>query len=95
MMKISANAFFPVVITDKVEECKHFYTQYFDFNPVYDAGWYCHLVSEKGIQIGLLAPGHESQPDLFKQTFSQSFTSFAQKTGASDISLSPIQQVQN
>ena len=70
MQAVNPTGFFPVLTTDKLAECRDFYTQHFGFNVVFEADWYVHLVSEKGVQLGFLKPHHPSQPDFLHRAYS-------------------------
>jgi uncharacterized glyoxalase superfamily protein PhnB len=62
MSAVNATRFFPVLITDRLLDCRDFYTRHFGFKIVFEADWYVHLVSEAGLQLGFLKPNHPSQP---------------------------------
>ena len=69
MQTVSPKGFFPILTTDKLAECRDFYRLYFGFNVVFEADWYIHLVSEKGIQLGFLQPGHATQPEFLHRAY--------------------------
>lgn len=64
-MKVT-NAF-QIIITDKFTQSRAFYKK-LGFEPVFDGEWYCQLVwpSAPSVQLGLMKPGHETQPDIFQ-----------------------------
>ncbi len=68
---IDIQAMFPVMVASKLEEVKQFYTSAFGFNAVfYDANFYLHLVSNSGVQLGFLLPGHPYQPEFLQPLMS-------------------------
>jgi catechol 2,3-dioxygenase-like lactoylglutathione lyase family enzyme len=56
------------IITGRLPESREFYTRVFGFEAVYDCGWYVHL-RNGGAELGLLEPGHASQPRVLQQEF--------------------------
>jgi len=66
---ISANKFFPVIITSKLDETKKFYIDLLNCEAVFESDWYIQLVSPKGLEIGLLIAGHDSQPHFLHQAY--------------------------
>jgi catechol 2,3-dioxygenase-like lactoylglutathione lyase family enzyme len=66
-MKLSS--FYPVICTSKVHELRDFYTKYFGFQVVFDAGWYASLKrpGEPPFELGILSDDHETIPDGFRQ----------------------------
>lgn len=69
---IAPKAYFPVLVTDKIDDCKRFFVSLFGFEPVFDTDWYVHLVHGNGSQLGFLVPDHPSQPALLQSQFSGS-----------------------
>jgi catechol 2,3-dioxygenase-like lactoylglutathione lyase family enzyme len=67
--RVEATAFFPVLITDRLPECRDFYVRHFGFDVVFEADWYVQLMSEKRIQLGLMKPDHASQPELLQRGY--------------------------
>lgn len=61
---IDIQAMFPVMVASNLAELQAFYSSMFGFQTVFlEPGFYLHLISlDKGIQLGFLVPGHESQP---------------------------------
>lgn len=55
---------YPVVVTDKLVECRDFYTRQLGFRVVFEASWYVHLASggEPAYEIAFMSPEHPSQP---------------------------------
>jgi len=70
-MKNSLNAskFFPVLITEKLEETKQFYISLLGCSAVFDSDWYVQLVSPKGIELGFLISRHPSQPEFLHRAY--------------------------
>lgn len=66
-MKLSS--FYPVICTSKVHELRDFYTTCFDFDVVFDAGWYVSLKrpGDRPFELGILSEDHETLPDRFRQ----------------------------
>ena len=58
---ITPLASFPVYVVAKPAAATEFY-QHLGFAEVFNSGWYVHLATETGIQIGFLEPDHPSQP---------------------------------
>ncbi|WP_284645386.1 VOC family protein [Paenibacillus silviterrae] len=59
------NSFYPVIMTDKVEESAHFYKHYFGFEAVFESEWYVSLrKTEHDItyELALLDGFHETIP---------------------------------
>lgn len=69
MQAIHPSEFFPVLTTDRLAECGDFYIQHFGFTVAFEADWYIHLVSEKGIQLGFLQPNLQSQPKFLHRAY--------------------------
>ena len=69
---ISPKAYFPVLITEQIEDCKAFFVTLFGFQLVFDSDWYIHLVHTSGAQLGFLIPNHPSQPPGLLSGFSGS-----------------------
>lgn len=69
MQTVNPKGFFPVLATEKLAACRDFYIQHFGFKVVFEADWYIHLASEKGIQLGFLQPGHASQPEFLHPAY--------------------------
>lgn len=69
MTGIDPHGFFPVLTTPALRECRDFYTRHFGFRVAFEAPWYVHLVSARGIQLGFLQPGHPSQPACLQAAY--------------------------
>ena len=57
-------ASYPVVVTDKLIECRDFYTRWFGFRVVFEATWFVYLKpsDESPHGIAFMKPDHPSQP---------------------------------
>ena len=57
-------ASYPVVVTDKLIECRDFYTRWFGFRVVFEATWFVYLTSSEEGQHGIafMTPDHPSRP---------------------------------
>ena len=57
-------ASYPVVVTDKLIECRDFYTRWFGFRVVFEATWFVYLTSSDEGQHGIafMTPDHPSRP---------------------------------
>lgn len=62
-------ALFPITITDKINETKDFYIKHFNFTPVFEESWYVHLRHENGIEMAIMIPGLDNQPDFLRDEF--------------------------
>jgi hypothetical protein len=61
---IELEALFPVVVTDKLIECRDFNTRWFGFRVVFEATWFVYLTSSDEGQHGIafMTPDHPSRP---------------------------------
>ena len=57
-------ASYPVVVTDKLIECRDFYTRWFGFRVVFEATWFVYVKPSDDSPHGIafIAPDHPSQP---------------------------------
>ncbi len=62
--------FFPVITTEKLEECHIFYQQHFGFKVIFECDWYIHLATDTGIQLGFLQPNQPRQPAFLQRAYS-------------------------
>lgn len=69
---ITPKTYFPVLITNQLDNCKRFFVSLFGFEPVFDTDWYIHLVHASGAQLGFLIPDHPSQPSVLQSRFTGS-----------------------
>jgi uncharacterized glyoxalase superfamily protein PhnB len=54
---------YPLVITEKLNECVAFYVEHFDFTIVFEQDWYVQLIQEKsGVELAFMVPNAENQP---------------------------------
>ena len=55
---------YPVVVTDKLVECREFYVRWFDFQVVFQASWFVYLAAtgDHSFGIAFMSPDHPSQP---------------------------------
>ena len=51
-----------ITITDKIPECRDFYTKVFNFEIVFEAEWYIHFRHESGIELAVMQPDLSNQP---------------------------------
>ncbi|WP_196493865.1 VOC family protein [Ornithinibacillus caprae] len=62
------NSFYPVLMTDKVEETGNFYRNFFGFSTVFQTDWYISLKKEEtGHELAILDKRHETVPSPFNQ----------------------------
>ena len=56
--------FYPVLMTDRVADCARFFVQHFRFKPVFDSGWYMHLISaeDESVNLALVQRDHPTIP---------------------------------
>lgn len=62
---MKCNQFYPVIMTDKVNETAQFYVDNFRFKRAFDGDWYVHLQSteDKSVNIAVLDGNHETIPE--------------------------------
>ena len=60
---------FPVFIVAAPDKVVGFY-QNLGFAEVFNSGWYVHLATKSGVQVGFLEPNHPSQPEFLHSSFS-------------------------
>ena len=53
---------YPVIMTRIVQESSDFYRKYFEFDVLFDAGWYVSLKHSKGQELAFIDLSHESVP---------------------------------
>jgi len=55
---------YPIVVTDKLAECRDFYTRWLGFQPAFEAAWFVYLASagDRPHGIAFMAADHPSQP---------------------------------
>jgi catechol 2,3-dioxygenase-like lactoylglutathione lyase family enzyme len=60
---VKLEAAYPVVVTDKLDACRDFYTTRLGFEIVFEATWFVYLtVPGSPHRIAFMAPDHPSQP---------------------------------
>jgi catechol 2,3-dioxygenase-like lactoylglutathione lyase family enzyme len=58
------------IVTDRLAECRDFYSKHFGFTVASDQGWYIHLKAPHGeVALGLVAPYREDVPASFHAPF--------------------------
>ena len=50
------------ILSDKLAESRDFYVQLFEFDIDYDSDWFVHLISNKGLEIGILSTTSDFVP---------------------------------
>jgi catechol 2,3-dioxygenase-like lactoylglutathione lyase family enzyme len=58
---LNPEAAYPVVVTDRLAECREFYTRLLGFEVVFEATWFVYL-SAGPAGIAFMAPDHPSTP---------------------------------
>jgi len=55
---------YPVIITDKLTECRDFYVRWFGFEVQFEASWFIYLLNEEAenVSLALMHPDHPSTP---------------------------------
>lgn len=66
---ITPKSSFPVFIVEVPAIAVDFY-RHLGFAEVFNSGWYVHLATESGVQVGFLEPNHPSQPEFLHPSFS-------------------------
>jgi len=63
------NSFYPVVMSQKLEESKEFYLSNFGFSLTFEAEWYVSLINEDtGNELAILDCSHETIPEAYRKT---------------------------
>ncbi|WP_042478456.1 VOC family protein [Bacillus ndiopicus] len=68
---MKTNSFYPVILTDKIEESAKFYTDFFGFDTVYKADWYVSLRKAKSdfpFELALLDASHPTIPSAYQRS---------------------------
>lgn len=67
---MKCSQFYPVILTDRVEESARFYVDNFRFMRAFDSDWYVHLQSEEdeNVNIAILKHNHETVPESARKT---------------------------
>jgi uncharacterized glyoxalase superfamily protein PhnB len=55
---------YPIIVTDKLTECRDFYARWFGFDVAFEASWFVYLASagDRSHGIAFMAADHPSQP---------------------------------
>jgi hypothetical protein len=63
-LTMELEAAYPIVVTDKLAECRDFYTHWLGFQVVFEATWFAYLKpsDESPHGIAFMSPDHPSQP---------------------------------
>ena len=63
---MKANSYYPVIMTDKVNEVAEFYCQHFRFEKAFESDWYVHLISSEdtSVNLAILDGQHETVPPI-------------------------------
>ena len=61
---------YPITITNKLSETKEFYVSFFNFEVVFEADWYIHLRHESGVELAVMLPNLENQPEFLHNSYS-------------------------
>lgn len=67
---MKANSFYPVILTNKIEESSKFYTDFFGFDIVYKADWYVSLRKSNSsfpFELALLDASHPTVPHTYQK----------------------------
>ncbi len=68
-MKVTS--FYPVLLTENVEETAKFYIRHFGFQPSFESDWYVSLrlesTSPSAFELAILEPSHGTIPEGFRQ----------------------------
>lgn len=61
-MKLEAS--YPVVVTDKLEQCRDFYMLWFGFEVAFEASWFVLLATgdQPAVMLAFMHPDHPSSP---------------------------------
>lgn len=61
---MQVQAAYPIVVTDKLAECRDFYVRRFGFRVVFEATWFVYMTSggEHPYAIAFMTPDHPSRP---------------------------------
>ena len=67
-----ANAFYPIICTNKLRETINFYEDHFGFRAFYEAEHYAYLKHDEheNMHIGIASVSHPDLPETFKQPVS-------------------------
>jgi hypothetical protein len=56
--------FYPIIVTDKLVECRDFYVRFFDLAVAFEAGWLVFMTAGNGgrASLAFMHPEHPSAP---------------------------------
>jgi uncharacterized glyoxalase superfamily protein PhnB len=62
---MKANSYYPVILTDAVEQTAAFYTRHFRFVSLFTSDWYVHLqsIEDASVNLAVLDFNHETIPE--------------------------------
>jgi catechol 2,3-dioxygenase-like lactoylglutathione lyase family enzyme len=55
-------SFYPIVVTERVVDCRDFYQRWFGLKVVFEASWFVLMGAGEGATIAFMAPDHPSAP---------------------------------
>ncbi|MGK4468372.1 VOC family protein [Mammaliicoccus sciuri] len=67
---MKVNSFYPVLMTNTVEQDAEFYSKYLAFNKTYSSDWYISLIDAYDNELAILDVNHETVPHGFAKTTS-------------------------
>ena len=61
---MKCSQFYPVLMTERVANCAHFFARHFRFKPVFESDWYVHLISaeDESVNLAVLQRDHPTIP---------------------------------
>ncbi len=55
--------FYPIIVTEKLADCRDFYVRWFGLSPVFESSWFVLLASDEGqASLAFMSPDHPSAP---------------------------------
>jgi len=60
---------YPLLITDKLQECANFYCKHFGFEKVFEQDWYIQLAHTSGAELAFMVPNAGNQPQELHAAF--------------------------
>jgi len=89
---IQPKSSFPVFIVPTPTKAVDFY-QNLGFAEVFNSGWYIHMATESGVQIGFLEPNHPSQPEFLHSPASGSGSLFSLEVDDADVAYEAAKKI--
>ena len=94
---------FPIIVVEDPGATALWYKQHLNFESMAQLGWYEHLRDSGGRELGFMAPGQDSQPELLRakarmQGFALSFeledldAAWAEWGSAQEVVLTPVHE---